>query len=105
VAGLPFVLVYRMNGLSFQLARRLVRVPHAGLPNLVAGHELVPELIQGRCRPERIADEVLALLGDVERRAAMLTGLAEVRSRLGGDGAFDRAAEAVLAEIDAARGV
>jgi lipid-A-disaccharide synthase len=100
LAGLPIVAVYRMQGFSYLIARSLVSVPHIALPNLVAGHRIVPELVQGECTPERIAKELLAYLGDPTRAAETRRALGEVRSKLRGDGAFERAAEAVLAELD-----
>ncbi|HZN55035.1 MAG TPA: lipid-A-disaccharide synthase [Candidatus Polarisedimenticolaceae bacterium] len=99
LAGLPFVAVYRMQPLSYLVARALVRVDHVALPNLVAGRRIVPELVQGECDPASIAREVAPLLRDPERAARMREALGGVRSRLVGDGAFDRAAEAVLAEL------
>jgi lipid-A-disaccharide synthase len=94
LAGAPQVVAYRMNGLSYQLARRLVRVPHIGMVNLVAERPVAPELIQGEVTPARLAAAVLPLLYDGSReRAAQLEGIAEVRRRLGGPGAARRAAE------------
>ena len=100
LAGLPIVAVYRMQGFSYLIARSLVSVPHIALPNLVAGRRIVPELVQGECTPERIADELLAYLGDPGRAAETRRALGEVRSKLRGEGAFERAAEAILAELD-----
>ena len=94
LAGAPQVVAYRMNGLTYQLARRLVRVPHIGMVNLVAERRVAPELIQDEVTPERLAAEVLPLLDAASReRAAQLEGIAEVRRRLGGPGAARRAAE------------
>ena len=99
LAGLPFVAVYRMQPLTYWIARSLVSIDHVALPNLVAGERIVPELVQEDCRPEIIAREVEPLLAEPARAARMREALAGVRSRLMGDGAFDRAAEAVLAEL------
>jgi lipid-A-disaccharide synthase len=92
--GVPMVIVYRMNPLTHLLARAITRVPHIGMPNLIAGRRVVPELVQGECRPERIAAEVRAILTDPARAAAARQGLAEVRGRLGQPGAIARAADA-----------
>lgn len=100
LAGLPIVVVYRIAPLSYLLGRMLVDLEHVALPNLVAGRRLVPELIQGDCTPERVAAEVARYLDDPERAAEVRRGLAAVRERLGEPGVFDRAAEAVLAELD-----
>jgi lipid-A-disaccharide synthase len=98
LAGLPFVAFYRMQFLSYLIARALVRVDHIALPNLVAGERIVPELVQGACTPAAIAEHLATLLDDRSQAAALRSGLGGVRDRLRGDGAFDRAAAAVLEE-------
>ena len=88
------VVGYRMQALSFALARLLVRVPHVGLINLIAEERVSPELIQGDWTAERLATISRRLLGgggDEQRPA-----LARVRRRLGSPGASRIAAEAVL---------
>jgi lipid-A-disaccharide synthase len=93
IADTPQVISYRMNPLSYYLARRLVRVPWIGLVNLVAGRQVAPELVQDAVQPERLADAVLPLLdAGSPARVAQLEGCAEVRRRLGGPGAAARAA-------------
>jgi lipid-A-disaccharide synthase len=99
LVGLPMVVVYRMRWASYLLARMLVRVEHAALPNLIAGRRIVPELIQREMRPEVVAEHLVAYLESPDRAAAVREELAGVREKLGEPGAFDRAAEAVLAEI------
>jgi lipid-A-disaccharide synthase len=98
LAGLPFVAFYRMQFLSYLIARALVRVDHIALPNLVAGGRIVPELVQGDCTPQAIADQLATFLDDRSQADSLRLGLGGVRDRLRGDGAFDRAAEAVLGE-------
>jgi lipid-A-disaccharide synthase len=96
--GLPMVVVYRLSPLTYALGRPFVRVPHYAMANLIAGREVVKELIQGNFRPEAVAGETLRLLSDEQRRSEVLQGLAEVRKRLGGPGASARAA-AVVARL------
>lgn len=98
LAGLPFVAVYRMQALSYLIARALVTVDHIALPNLVAGSRIVPELVQDACTPQAIATLVGGLLDSASRADEMRRGLAGIRDRLAGNGAFVRAAEAVLVE-------
>jgi lipid-A-disaccharide synthase len=94
LAGVPQVVAYRMSALSYLLARRLVRVPFIGMVNLVAERLVAPELIQADATPERLAAAVLPLLREnSQERRAQLEGIAEVRQRLGGPGAAQRAAE------------
>ncbi|MGH7319351.1 MAG: lipid-A-disaccharide synthase [Candidatus Rokuibacteriota bacterium] len=98
--GTPMVVLYRLSGLSYALARLLVRgVSHISLPNIIAGHGAVPELIQGQATPARLARTALALLGDETARAHQRALLLEVRARLGQAGAGERAARAVLREV------
>jgi lipid-A-disaccharide synthase len=94
--GTPMIVVYRLATLTYLLGRPFVRVPHYAMANLIAGRRLVPELIQRRFTPDRVAAEALALLADDGRVAAIKEGLAEVRGRLGAPGASRRAAEAVM---------
>jgi len=100
LAGLPFVAVYRMQPLSYLVARALVQVDHIALPNLVAGARIVPELVQDACTPDAIAGVLRDLLDDPNRASELRRGLAGIRERLAGEGAFRRAAEAVLEEAE-----
>ncbi len=92
----PMVVVYRASWPTYLAARMVVRVPRIAMVNLVAERALVPELIQHRARPQRIASALLELLRNDERCAAVREGLREVRRRLGPPGAVERAAAAVF---------
>lgn len=102
LAGVPMVVGHRMNRLTFLLARRLVRVDHVALVNLVAGRGLVPELLQDDVTPGGLARTVEPFLrpGDPERRR-MLEGLQEVRSRLGEPGCSARVAREAFRLLEA----
>lgn len=82
--GTPFVMVYRLAGLTWALGRHLVKLPHYGMVNLVAGREVVPELIQNGFTPESVEREVLALLEDGPARQRMTEALTQVRGMLRG---------------------
>ena len=92
----PMVVVYRASWPTYLVARLVIRIPHIALVNVVAGREIVPEFLQHRATPRRIARATMDLLRDDERHAAMQERLRELRSRLGPPGAVDRAAHAVL---------
>lgn len=93
----PMVIVYRLSPVTFALARLLVRgVRHVGMPNIVAGHQVVPELLQREVTGARIAAAARGILDDPARHAAITAELREVRSRLGRGGAADRAAAIAL---------
>lgn len=96
VAGCPFVCVYRTSWLTFKLAQRLVRVPHIALANLVAGEEVVPELLQDDATPTTLARELRPLIEGGVDREVQLRGLAGVRDALGTPGAAERTAEMAL---------
>jgi lipid-A-disaccharide synthase len=94
LAGVPMVVGYRVNPLTYRIARRLVRVEHIALVNLVAGREIVPELVQDAVTPVNLAEATRPLLdrGSPTHRA-QLAGLADVVDRLGTPGAAARVAE------------
>jgi lipid-A-disaccharide synthase len=62
LAGAPMAVTYRVNALTAMIARRLIRVPHVAMVNLLAGREVVPELLQENCSPERLAATVAGLI-------------------------------------------
>src|SRR5262249_48209393 len=99
--GAPMVVVYRLSSWTYRLGRRFVRVPYYAMVNLIAGRGLVPELIQSDFTAESVADARLPLLDDTPARRAMLSGLAEVREKLGAAGASGRAAEVVATVLNA----
>jgi lipid-A-disaccharide synthase len=79
--------------MSYAIARRVVRIPHIGLVNVVAGREVSREFVQDAIVPAQVADALEPLLQpESAARAAALEGLAFVRSRLGTPGASERAA-------------
>lgn len=103
--GAPMVVLYRLSALSHAIARRLVRgVSHISLPNIIAGREIVRELIQDEATPAAVAAVGLDLLENEVTRAAQRAALLDVRSRLGEAGAGVRAARAVLRERDGTAG-
>jgi lipid-A-disaccharide synthase len=93
----PMVIVYRLSPLTYRLGRRFVKLNMFGMVNLVSARRIVPELIQDDFTPERVSDEVLSLLTDSTRAAAMRADLRDMRLKLGESGASHRAAAAVLA--------
>ncbi|MBL6455041.1 lipid-A-disaccharide synthase [Belnapia sp. T6] len=82
VAGLPHVVAYRVNPVTAAIARRLIKVPHASLVNLLAEREVVPEFIQERCTPALLAEGLVRLLRDPAAAAAQRAGFAEALALL-----------------------
>src|SRR5229473_517655 len=95
--GTPMVLCYRVSRTTEVIARLLTRVAWIGLPNLVSGRLVVPELIQAQVTGERLAAEATRLLDDPVAATAQRAALKELRARLGEPGVGRRAARAVLA--------
>ncbi len=93
LAGAPMVVVYKTGGFNYALGRRLIKVEHIAMPNLIVGHGLVPELIQHEATPQAVCARALALMDDGPDRRAMIDGLGEVRRKLGGPGASRRVGE------------
>jgi lipid-A-disaccharide synthase len=90
--GKPMVIVYKVSPVSYYIGKRIIKVEHIGLANLIAGKTIVPELIQDEANPERIATEVIHILSDEARLRQIKQELREVREKLGEPGAARRAA-------------
>jgi len=106
--GTPFVMVYRVTPLTYVLGRSTVKVPHFAMVNLIAGRQIVPELVQQDFTGERVVREINRIVPDGIERETMLSGLREVRALLRGEGAnnnhpADTAARAVLSAAQAQR--
>jgi lipid-A-disaccharide synthase len=80
--GTPFVVVYRLSGMTWTLGRRLVKVPHFAMVNLIAGREIAPEIIQKDFTGENAAAQVRRIVEDGSARETMVRQLAEVRCKL-----------------------
>jgi lipid-A-disaccharide synthase len=96
----PFVMVYRVSPLTYLLGKPRVKVPRFAMVNLIAGEEVVPELVQHNFTADNVVARLKAILPDGPPRQRMLQGLAGVKARLRGpEGAkhpADRAAELIL---------
>jgi lipid-A-disaccharide synthase len=96
---LPFVLVYKVALPTYLAGRMLIRVKHLGMPNVLAGREIIPEFIQQDAQPQAIANAVIRLLNDQKHRAQMISAFDEVIASLGQGGANEVAARANLETI------
>ena len=94
VLGTPSVVMYRLSRATYLLGRWLVKLPHWSLVNIIAGREVVPELIQQEVNGQRIAAEVRRMI-EPETFARIAGELAEIRGKLGEAGASRRAAEEI----------
>jgi lipid-A-disaccharide synthase len=102
ILGTPAVIVYRVNPLTWEIGKRLARVKYMGLPNIIAGREVVPELLQDDALPEPVAKAALKLLTDDAARAEQIKELGRVKDTLryagGAEGATaaERAARYII---------
>jgi lipid-A-disaccharide synthase len=99
ILGLPYTLVYKVAWPTYVIGKRLIRVPHLGMVNILAGEEIVKELIQGECRGPRIAEEITRLLEDESARQKQLRAAALAIAKLGGEDAYAAAGRAVAQAI------
>jgi lipid-A-disaccharide synthase len=97
--GMPFVLIYKVAWPTYVAARLVVNVDFLGMPNLLAGKEVVPEFIQHEAKPDAIVNAVRLLMEDSPARDRMISDFDATTSQLGGTGASDRAARAILEEL------
>jgi len=80
---IPMVIIYRMSPISYFILRRLVKLTHVGLVNIVPGKEIIKEFLQGDAQPEKLVAEVLRILDDTDYNKNMRDELALLRDLLG----------------------
>jgi lipid-A-disaccharide synthase len=99
LAGTPMIIIYKVSAFSYWIGKHLIRVKHIGLPNLIAGRCIVPELIQHQASPENIARHALMLLRNQTALQEMRRRLIHTARTLGSPGASERAAEIALSML------
>jgi lipid-A-disaccharide synthase len=101
--GKPMIVIYKLSPLTARLAKPLVSTKFFSMVNLIAGREVVPELIQDDFTPIRVASEAVSLLSasqeSLEKLEVMRRGLAEVTRLLGPPGAVERAADTIVGQL------
>lgn len=96
----PFVTVYKTSWFSYNIAKRLVKIPSVTLVNILLHQSLVPEFIQQEAHPKKIAEALLSLLTDKEYRELVLSEFRNLRSLLGGVGATETVSQIVCEYLD-----
>jgi lipid-A-disaccharide synthase len=94
--GKPMVVLYKLSPMTYSLGKPLALVDMYAMVNLIAGRRIVVELIQEACTPDAVARETARIMNDRAYRDQMVAAIADVRAKLGGSGASDRAASAIL---------
>ena len=82
MAGVPMAVTYRVNPISGGIARRVIKVKYVAMINLLAGRELVPELLQQDCTPEKLAATLRTLLTDPQAAQAQRDGFSPALNTL-----------------------
>ncbi len=100
---MPYCLIYKVSPGTYLAGRMLIRVPFLGIVNILAGREVVKELLQRHCNGPKIAAELLRLSDDNNARAALSSELRAIIATLAGDGAYGRAADAILSAQDSVK--
>jgi len=100
IHGIPMVIIYKVSPISAWLGKLLVRVPHVGLVNLVAGQSLVPELLQDDATGDKIARAIHTMIDDGDQLNHLRHRLIALRDELGGPGASERVADLALGMIN-----
>jgi lipid-A-disaccharide synthase len=97
--GLPYVLIYRVSWPTYLIGKTLVRIPYLGIINVLAQRQVVQELIQQDFSPSSVAEALVQLLQEREKRQALEQDLATVVATLGEGGAYSGAARLVLEQL------
>jgi len=100
---MPFVLIYKVAWPTYIAARLVVNVDYLGMPNLLADKQVVPEFIQHEAKPSVIVKALQALMDDAKVRDRMISEFDAIVGKLGGSGASDRAARAIIQELNNGR--
>lgn len=96
LVGVPHVIVYRVSPVTWAVGRALVDLEHLGIPSIILGREVAPELLQSEMTPSAIAAALVRLIDDAQYRKTVEKGLAEATRRLGTPGAAERTARIVV---------
>ena len=94
--GTPMIVVYKLSRLSWWTVKSLANIDLSGLPNIIAGREIVPELLQNDAQPPRITPTALELLQSLDARKSQQEELRKVYAQLGNPGAAERTAQIIL---------
>lgn len=98
LTGTPQIAMYRANGsrLTYELFRRILKIPFVTLPNLIAGREIIPEMLLHNCTPDKVDRRLREILPDGSRRETMIKNYGFMRTRLGNQEAADTAAQIII---------
>lgn len=97
--GIPMVIMYKTNWVTYYVAKSLIRIPFLGMPNLLAGREVVPEFIQSRATAENVSKPLMEWISSPDKRRTLRSQLLGLRKKFGEGGASDRAAKVIVENV------
>lgn len=100
IIGNPFLILYRVNPITFYIGKKIVKIKNIGLPNIIAGTQIIEELLQENCNSIHIANRTLSYLLDEDLYQKTKKELESVKSKLGQEGAIERISEIIQDFID-----
>jgi len=98
--GIPMAITYKVAWLTWAIVHRMIKIPHIGLANIVAGEEVAREFVQRQAKPVAIATEIRHILDDAEYAAEMKTKLAQVKEQLGEGGGSEKLARLAIEMLE-----
>jgi len=96
ILGIPMIVIYKMDLISNFLAKMLVKIKYASLPNIIAGREVIPEFLMEKANPDNIIKEAISILNDEKRGKEIKNSLLNVVNAIGPCGAIKRAALSIV---------
>ncbi len=100
ILGRPLFVLYKTSLLTYLIAKSVIKIPHIGLVNVVAGKQIVPEFIQSDCRSDRVTAEIERFFSDEGIRNDMNRRLSVIKGILGDEGTSKRVAETIISVIE-----
>jgi lipid-A-disaccharide synthase len=100
ILGRPLFVLYETSPITYHIAKSMIKIPFVGLVNVVAGEKIVPEFIQGDCRANLIASQMMEFFADESYRNRMIKKLSQVKAKLGNQGASKKVAQAALGMLE-----
>jgi len=95
----PFAIAYRVSPISYSIGKKMVKIPHIGLANIVAGERVAEEFIQHDLTKETLKPELEKLLFDSNYRNRQINKLKKVKQKLGAPGAAEKTAQLILKQL------
>lgn len=97
--GIPMVVLYKTNWLTYGVGKLLIRIPNIAMPNLLAGRKIIPEFLQWTATPDALADPLLEWMNNPRARKDLRAQLLSLRRQFGENGASERAARVILEKV------